>query len=329
MASSIPRSWAGHKKKRTCKIALDWVSIRAVTNIKKLYGLIVLALIALLTSGSLWAIRNHQNAVDTKTPNASVVLQLPPKPQKASRGLVSSPLLPSVATVEQLRTLYARSQEQLYNSQLGREYDEALKLLWQAYDLLTQLDLIEDERLYWLTQLEFDLGSWYQGAVYGEGPEAQRALPYYEKAHQLAQGLVQRAPEFSEGHRLLGESLMRVISLRGWFHALTHAGTAKEALKRALVLDPQNAAAHLALGVYYLYAPGLLGGNLEKAVGYFRQAEDFAREQTTRFLAHRWRGVAYAKRGEREKARAFFHRALEIYPKSGWDRHQLNKLKGR
>lgn len=300
--------------------------MRAVTKTRKLYGLLTLVLVALLTSGSLWVIRNHRSVVDEKTAKPPAVLQLPPKTKEEALSALSTP---TVVAVEQLRALYARAQEQLYNSQLGKEYDHAHELLRGAYELLAQLELSESERLYWIARIEFELGSWYQGAVYGEGPEAQQALPYYEKAHQLARELTQRAPELSEGHRLWGESLMRVISLRGWFHALTHAEMAKSALKRALALDPQNAEAHLALGVYYLYAPGLLGGSLEKALEFFEQAEGFALDETTRFLTHRWRGVAYAKMGERAKARAFFRQALEIYPHSGWDRNELKKLEGR
>lgn len=303
----------------------------AVTKIKKLYWLLALALITLLTGGSLWAIQNHRTTGDEKAARSPARLQPPPTHPDVGAGresLLQDPLPIRMGTAfEQFRALYARTQERLYNSQLGQEYHEALKLLWQAYDLLDQIELSEDERLYWLARLEFDLGSWYQGAVYAEGPEAQRALPYYEKAHQLAQELVQRAPEFSEGHRLVGESLMRVISLRGWFHALTHAGAAKEALERALTLDSQNAEAHLALGVYYLYAPGLLGGSLERALEFFAQSERWARDETTRFLSYRWRGVAYAKLGKTVEAREAFQKALAIYPKSSWDRNELNKLR--
>ena len=65
---------------------------------------------------------------------------------------------------------------------------------------------------------------------------------------------------------------MRIISLRGWFQALTTAGAAKSNLERALELDPITS------------------------------------DETIQFLSYRWRGVAYAKLGRVPKPKKRFRK---------------------
>jgi tetratricopeptide (TPR) repeat protein len=248
----------------------------------------------------------------------------PARPHKSAL-----PVLGNRLYLEDVQSLYRQGQRQLYNSAFGEEYLQARQLLQNAQTLLDQLsdEISETERFYWQARLEFELGNWYHGAAWGDPAQAQEALPYYLTAEHIAQKLTGHAPDFSEGYRLLGEAQMRIISLKGWLQALTHAQTAKRNLERALELDPQNAEAHLALGVYYLYAPALFGGNLERALSEFRESEALTSDETVRFLSYRWRGVAYAKLGEAAEAREAFQNALTIYPKSSWDRNELNKLR--
>lgn len=289
-------------------------------------------LIALAASGSLWVAQQHRPALSTKEAPAQARLPQPtilqPTPRTEVGAYDHTPLQDAI-TFAQFQQLYRQAQKQLYNSYIGNGYDDARELLLQVRALSSQIKLPERARLYWEARTEFELGNWYQGAVYGEGPGTEHALPYFEKAGELALRLIQMAPDSSEGYRLWGEALMRIISIRGWLHALAHAGRAKDALQHALALDSANAEAHLALGVYYLYAPGLFGGSPTKALASLQQAYQLATDETTRFLAHRWQGVAYAKMGERPKAQESFRRALEIYPDSGWDRQELKKLEGR
>lgn len=283
--------------------------------------LVVAALATAIASGSLW-IAGRRTEHDPPMTDGHE----PPKLQPALKRENLALSVGSV-TLERVRQLHREGQRQLYNSNYGPEFLKSRELLQQARSLLEQLDDSTDEieRLYWRARIYFELGNWHQGAAYGDASQAQEALPYFGAAEQLALELTQRAPGFSDGHRLLGETKMRITSLKGWAHALVHTGTAKSSLDRALELDSQNAEAHLALGVYYLYAPGLLGGSPQKAVEELKKVETLG-DETTRFLAHRWQGVAYAKLGQIEEAQQHFLKALAIYPKSSWDRNELKKL---
>ncbi len=292
---------------------------------KKLTWVVIAGLSVLVACGSLLISQRSSISPRELRPTRTVPVVRPAHPAPSLQ-----PALPVLgASLEDVHELYRQGQRQLYNSALGEEYLQARQLLQNAQTLLEHLrDAIsEAERLSWQARLAFELGNWYHGAAWGDPAQAQEALPYYLTAEQIAQTLTERAPHLSDGYRLLGESQMRIISLKGWLQALTHAQTAKRNLERALELDPQNAEAHLALGVYYLYAPALFGGNLERALDKFRESAALTSDETVRFLSYRWQGVAYAKLGKTAEARAAFQRALAIYPKSAWDRNELNKLR--
>ncbi len=284
--------------------------------------MVIVSLGVLVACGSLFI--SQRGSSPQRVYDVPVVLPAPP-----SKPASTLPVLGKKPSLEDVQSLYRQGQHQLYNSALGEEYLRARELLQNAQALLDQLgnEIGEIDGLYWQARLEFELGNWYHGAAWGDPAQAQEALPYYLTAEQIAQKLTKRAPDFSDGYRLLGESQMRIISLKGWLQALTSAGMAKSNLERALELDPHNAEAHLALGVYYLYAPALFGGNLEKAISEFQASEALTSDETVWFLSYRWRGVAYAKLGKIAEAREAFQKALAIFPKSSWDRNELNKLR--
>lgn len=291
---------------------------------KKLRWVSVVLVSVLAACGSLWIAQQNGLRQSELTGTRELPTLRPAHQEPVQRIL---PTLGERPTLADVQKLYRQGQQQLYNSHFGGEYLRAREFLQQARALLGTLEIAQTEKLYWQARLEFELGNWYQGAAWQDVTQAQEALPYYLTTEQLAQQLTEQAPDFSEGHRLLGETQMRIISLRGWLQALTHAGAAHNALERALELDPHNAEARLALGVYYLYAPALLGGNVERALREFHQIDALTSDETIRFLSYRWQGVAYTKLGKIEEAREAFRQALAIYPKSSWDQNELRKLR--
>ncbi len=290
--------------------------------VKKLRWVVIASFSVLVACGSLWI--SQRESPSPPHPTQTVPIVRPALPTQAPGALPPSA---QKITLNDVRELYRQGQRQLYNSTVGTEYLQARALLQSAQALLAQLNGEITETVYWQARLEFELGNWYHGAAWGDPAQAQEALPYYLTAERLARQLTERAPDFSEGYRLLGETQMRIISLKGWLQALTHAQTAKKNLDRAVTLDPKNAEAHLALGIYYLYAPTLFGGDLEKALSSLRESEALTSDETVRFLSYRWQGVAYAKLGKLGEAKEAFRKALLIYPKSSWDRNELNKLR--
>jgi tetratricopeptide (TPR) repeat protein len=247
---------------------------------KKLRWALIISFGVLAACGSLWV--SHERPKPPESASELTAPTLRPAPPQ------SSPIISSDAgsSLDEVERLYTEGRRQLYNAGGDPQYLHARELLRRARALLDQLtEIPQTQRLLWEARLEFELGTWYQGMSWEDVTQAHEALPYYLAAEQLARRLTELAPELAEGYRLLGESQMRIISLKGWLHALAHALEAKNNLERALELDPRNAEAHLALGVYYLYAPMLFGGSAEKALSELQQSEALTSDQTVLFLS--------------------------------------------
>lgn len=75
----------------------------------------------------------------------------------------------------------------------------------------------------------------------------------------------------------------------------------KATLEKAVATAPQNANAQYALGRFYLLAPGLIGGNAGKSVGYLEKATQL---EPYFYPAQAWLVRAYAETGKKDKASA-------------------------
>jgi tetratricopeptide (TPR) repeat protein len=84
-------------------------------------------------------------------------------------------------------------------------------------------------------------------------------------------------------------------------------------LKKAESLRPDNAEVLFGLGSYYLLAPSLVGGNVNKALDYLERA---VKTDPLRADGYVRLAQAYKKKGDREKYRDYLQQALEIDPGS-------------
>lgn len=87
----------------------------------------------------------------------------------------------------------------------------------------------------------------------------------YKKASQCFEEAVAAAPRNSSYHHWLGRALGRRAETSSFLTAPGLARKAHRHFARAVELDPANAEALNDLFEYYLQAPGVLGGGLEKA----------------------------------------------------------------
>jgi tetratricopeptide (TPR) repeat protein len=125
----------------------------------------------------------------------------------------------------------------------------------------------------------------------------------------------QALPRSSEAQDWLGRAAGMKAERAGPIAGLRLALKVKAAFEAAVVLDPMNADAIDDLGEFYIAAPSLVGGGLDKAAALANQSE--AQQPQS---AHRIRGMAAEKHKDYSTAESEFRAAVAVANKPGaWD----------
>lgn len=148
--------------------------------------------------------------------------------------------------------------------------------------------------------------------------QAQRAAEAGVKAAERAIAL---KPAEAEYHRVLGTLCGQVVPANV-LAGLSYGKRARDAVNKALELDPKSAQAHLARGVGNYYLPAALGGGNNLAITDFRKAIQLDPKFADAYI---WLGLALRKDRNNAEARSAFARALELNPARIWAKQQLEK----
>jgi len=127
----------------------------------------------------------------------------------------------------------------------------------------------------------------------------------------------------AEYYRVLGTLCGQVIPANPIMGALAYGKRAKEALDKAIEMDPKSPKARIAHGVGYYYLPTNFGGGPDNAIKDYKQALTLDPKSAEAYL---WMGVALAKQHQTAQAREAFAKSLQLDPDRVWAKHQLEKL---
>ena len=127
----------------------------------------------------------------------------------------------------------------------------------------------------------------------------------------------------AEYYRVLGTLCGQVIPANPIMGALAYGKRAKEALDKAIEMDPKSPRARIAHGVGYYYLPTNFGGGPDNAIKDYKQALTLDPKSAEAYL---WMGVAFAKQHQTAQAREAFAKSLQLDPDRVWAKHQLEKL---
>lgn len=175
-----------------------------------------------------------------------------------------------------------------------------------------------------------DANKWYRSAIaYSYAAEvayelrdkrgSQRAAEAGVADAERAIAINGKAPDY---YRVLGTLCGQVIPANPIMGALAYGRKAKEALDKAIQMDPKSPMAHVAHGVGYFYLPANFGGGPDNAIKDYKRAIALDPKNADAYL---WMGVALAKQKQNKLAREAFAKALQLEPDRRWATQQLEK----
>ncbi len=136
------------------------------------------------------------------------------------------------------------------------------------------------------------------------GGEAEKAAKLFEQAVKLA-------PKNAEYHYYLGGAYGEMALAASLFGKASLAKKAKVALDRAVELDPNYVEPRLALIDFHLMAPGIMGGDPDKAVAHANEIK-----KRDNIEGHRAWARIHARTKNTDLARKEFVDAVRENPKS-------------
>jgi tetratricopeptide (TPR) repeat protein len=129
----------------------------------------------------------------------------------------------------------------------------------------------------------------------------------YGKAVEYAEKAVEIADSMAEYHLQLARALLAKTFQSGMIGAFLSARKGKSEYERAIALDATNAEARFELCMYYLIAPGMVGGSKEKA----KEHASVLQSQNPLFGSYAWAGV-HEKEQNMAKAESLYNVAVGL-----------------
>jgi tetratricopeptide (TPR) repeat protein len=175
-----------------------------------------------------------------------------------------------------------------------------------------------------------DAGAWYRGAL-AYSYAAEVAMEQGDKggskrAAESGVAMAERAIEINgrnaEYYRVLGTLCGQIVPANPMAGILIYGKKAKDALDKAVALDPKSSRAFLAHGVGYYYLPPSFGGGPAKAIQDFQRAIRLDPKSAEAYL---WMGIALRKQNQNAKAREALSKSLALDPERLWAKQQLAK----
>jgi tetratricopeptide (TPR) repeat protein len=175
-----------------------------------------------------------------------------------------------------------------------------------------------------------DAGGWYRAAIaYSYAAEVAmevRDKNGAERAAEVGAGDAEKAialnGKVADYYRVLGTLCGEVIPANPIAGILSYGKRAKEALDKAIEMDPKSSKAFLAHGVGYYYLPSNFGGGPANALKDFRQAVVLDPKSAEAYL---WIGIAMKKQHQNAQAREALAKSLQLDPDRAWTKDQLAK----
>jgi tetratricopeptide (TPR) repeat protein len=239
-------------------------------------------------------------------------------------GIIALSCTVTIYAAQSLQLSYEMLRDAVYNhnsiGQIRKLYRAALKNVAESAGAGLK-------RHYWLGKMEYLMG---RAAQNKKNPE--RAEHYLMLAmHHINECLKEK--KFSDGFRLKAEITGQLCESRyklGKFvYVIVNGRKVKKLAKKAFKLDPQNGKAMIVAASTEIYRPRVYGGDLHAGLHFLREARHMPDiERDDRYNILLGTGIAYKKLGQTDSARAYFSKAIKLYPGNRFVAQQYKQVNG-
>lgn len=165
------------------------------------------------------------------------------------------------------------------------------------------------------------LAASYLGEVALELKDKKLAEDAAERGIKPAERAAALKPNDARYYVVLGTLYGQVVPAN-ILMGLSYGKKSKDAIQKAIELDPKLASAYEARGVGNYYLPQQLGGGFELAIADFRKSIELDPQRAESYL---WLGLSLRKQNKNSEARQAFQKALQLDPSRVWIKQQLDK----
>ncbi len=178
----------------------------------------------------------------------------------------------------------------------------------------------DDPKLYYF------LGQSLNGLAYVEELHGNQdeAFSLIEEGVKAVKRSIDLDNSFSDAHRLLATFYGRMIAIKGGMMGAMYGSLNEDAIQRAIQLGPQNAQAHLELGISRVNMPPQFGGDIEVGIKSIEKAISL---NPNLDMAYYYLGKAFLKKCNKGKAKEILQKGLKINPSNGFIRRELEKMR--
>ena len=169
-------------------------------------------------------------------------------------------------------------------------------------------------------QYQAALAASYVAEVALELRDKEKAQKTAESGIKAAERAIALKPT-AEYYRLLGTLYGQAAAGGNLLAIMSYGKKARDAVGKAIDMDPRSARNWLARGIgnYYMAA---LGGNQDAAIADMKKAIEIDPKLADAYL---WLGVSLRKAKRNAEARQAFQKSLELNPRRVWAQEQLQK----
>ncbi len=211
--------------------------------------------------------------------------------------------------LEQGKRNFFKAREDYYNDKT--DISEVIERIEESISYIERVD-DKYKRNLWKSKAKFLLGE-----IYEMKEEKRSAAKAFENSCDLALKALKINDNSSEAHQVLADNYMRLINYRGTIYMITSGPKSLKLLQKAIKLDQKNYTAFNALGIYYINAPKIGGGNVKKGIKMLNEALK-SESKYDNFISHIWLAKSFVKLKEKQDATYNIKQALSIYPNSKW-----------